>query len=164
MRTPLFSRFRVRPAADRLLASIATAMFVIACHRAPGSPPTPSSAARPENRAAASTVPNLPPGFTALQVAEGDSLFNHTSCWRCHGMDARGSANGPTFRRGVWQHGDGSVGAIAHTIEVGVPPTEIKDTTFELQMNPNPSRFTPSQIRSVAAYIWTVSRARDVKK
>jgi hypothetical protein len=31
-------------------------------------------------------------------------------------------------------------------------------------MNPNPSRFTPSQIRSVAAYIWTVSRARDVKK
>jgi len=45
----------------------------------------------------------------------------------------------------------------------GVPLDSIKDSTFKLDMHPNPSDFSPSQIQSVAAYVWTLSRARIVK-
>ena len=39
----------------------------------------------------------LPPGFTARDVAVGDSLFNARSCRRCHGLGGKGTVNGPTF-------------------------------------------------------------------
>jgi len=48
-------------------------------------------------------------------------------------------------------------------VESGVPLDSIKDSTFKLDMHPNPSDFSPSQIQSVAAYVWTLSRARIVK-
>ena len=151
MRPPLFVRL------------IAAAMLTVACHSA-SSPAAASPASRPDNNASPSRAASLPPGFTALQIAEGDSLFNTTSCWRCHGMEGRGTANGPTFRRGTWQHGDGSIEDIVRTIQTGVPLDAIQDTTYELEMNANPSKFTPPQIRSVAAYVWSLSRARVVKK
>ena len=105
----------------------------------------------------------LPPGFTARDVAVGDSLFNARSCRRCHGLGGKGTVNGPTFLSGTWRHGNGTIADIARTIVSGVPLDSIKDSTFKLDMHPNPSDFSPSQIQSVAAYVWTLSRARIVK-
>lgn len=123
--------------------------FGAACHRASVSTSSPLS--------------TLPPGFTARDVAVGDSLFNARSCRRCHGLGGKGTVNGPTFLSGTWRHGNGTIADIARTILSGVPLDSIKDSTFKLDMHPNPSDFSPSQIQSVAAYVWTLSRARVVK-
>ena len=111
--------------------------------------------------------PALPPGVTAQMVAEGDSIFNNTvpqitPCARCHGVKGVGAQNGPSLVAGKWLQSDGSFDGIVGTITNGVPRGQIKDPSHTNGMTARggPLRLTDPQIKSVAAYIYSISRAK----
>src|SRR5271167_1123496 len=62
----------------------------------------------------------VPPGGTREQVLLGDKIFHGEAadgkCAECHGVDAKGTANGNDLTLGMWIWGDGSVTAIKATI------------------------------------------------
>ena len=105
----------------------------------------------------ASTLPT-PPGATAADVTLGQRIFEgqvaSAPCAGCHGTDAKGSALGPDLTSGKWLWGDGSIGAIAHTITVGVPhPKE-----YGSAMPPmGGAQLSSSQASALAAYLWALS-------
>ena len=58
----------------------------------------------------------------AAAAARGQALYRGTGgCWDCHGNDAGGDAaiGAPSLVDDVWLYGDGSAGAIAHSIAQG---------------------------------------------
>ena len=62
-------------------------------------------------------------------IREGFSLFR-ANCSSCHGLNARGGGRGPDLTSGRWIHG-GSDAAIFHTINTGIPGTQMPANTFE---------------------------------
>lgn len=127
----------------RALLVGAAALAVAGCHRTIESSP--------------SVTPMLP--FSQSQVAQGDSLFHNTSCWRCHGVDAQGTLNGPTLRGAMFRHITGSYEDIVHIVMTGVSRTEIIDPTHRLEMRPRGGMaLSDDQIRAVAAYVYVISR------
>jgi glucose/arabinose dehydrogenase len=67
----------------------------------------------------------IPPGITKEQVMLGDRIFHGEAadgtCTGCHGSDAKGSPQAPSLVSGTWIFGNGSLKAIAKTINDGVP-------------------------------------------
>ncbi len=59
----------------------------------------------------------------AAAVKQGETLFR-TRCAACHGLDARGAAEGPSLVSGLWTHGD-SDSALLRTVTDGIPGTEM---------------------------------------
>ncbi len=106
--------------------------------------------------------PAYPAGVTAALVARGDSLFNSGSCQRCHGARGVGAQNGPSLVSGAWLHHRGTPEEIAATITTGVPRAALKDTSRRFPMNPRggPMNLTDDQVKAVAAYVWSISRAK----
>jgi mono/diheme cytochrome c family protein len=106
--------------------------------------------------------PAYPTGVTAALVAQGDSLFNNGSCVRCHGARGVGAQNGPSLVSGPWLHHRGTPAEIAGTITTGVPRTALKNTERRFPMNPRggPMNLTDDQVKAVAAYVWSISRAK----
>jgi mono/diheme cytochrome c family protein len=113
---------------------------------------------------ATSSGPAYPAGVTAALVARGDSLFNSGACVRCHGPKGVGAQNGPSLVSGPWLHHRGTPAEIAGTITTGVPRTAFKVADRRFPMNPRggPMNLTDEQVQAVAAYIWSISRAKTV--
>jgi mono/diheme cytochrome c family protein len=116
---------------------------------------------------AAAAGPALPPGVTAQMVAEGDSIYNNTvpqiaPCARCHGAKGVGAQNGPSLVAGRWLQSEGSYDEIVATITNGVPRDQIKDPAHQLAMRGRggPLNLTDPQVRAVAAYVFSISRAK----
>ena len=99
-----------------------------------------------------------PPGATRDEVALGNRIFEgqvaSAPCAGCHGTDAKGSPLGPDLTTGKWLWGDGSLGAIAHTINAGVPQPKNYGSPMPPQGG---AELSPSQVAAVAAYIWSLS-------
>jgi mono/diheme cytochrome c family protein len=100
-------------------------------------------------------------------VAEGDSIYNNavpqiTPCARCHGAKGVGAQNGPSLVAGPWLQSGGSYDEIVATITNGVPRAQVKDPSHQLGMNGRggPMRLTDPQIKAVAAYVFSISRAK----
>ena len=142
---------------SRLLPLLASSLtFAAACGGGEaGDADTGATDAMPAE--AASTMPDsLPPGVTAAMVAEGDALFHGAAiCMTCHGQDAHGAPNlGPNLTDAEWIHSDGSYDAIVHQVMTGVP----QPRNFASPMPPKGgSAITDEQVRSVAAYVWSLS-------
>ena len=127
--------------------AIALLLAVTACHRA-AVVMSPSGAARS----------STPAAVTPANVALGDSLFHTTSCYRCHGADAKGTARAPNLTDQTWIHIDGSYDAIVSLVTTGFTKAEQKDPQYQFTMNPRGGmRLTDDQIKAVAAYVWTLS-------
>jgi glucose/arabinose dehydrogenase/mono/diheme cytochrome c family protein len=99
-----------------------------------------------------------PPGATREEVALGHRIFEgevaSAPCAGCHGTDAKGSPQGPDLTSGKWLWGNGSLAAIAHTIDAGVP----KPKNYGSPMPPKGgAELSPMQVTAVAAYIWSLS-------
>lgn len=114
---------------------------------------------------AAAKGPSLPAGVTAAMVVEGDSLFNRTvpqvtPCARCHGARGVGAQNGPSLVAGPWLQIDGSYDSIVGIITTGVPTDKIKDKTHRFGMQARVMQVTDAQIKVLAAYIYSISRAK----
>jgi mono/diheme cytochrome c family protein len=108
--------------------------------------------------AAAMTVSATPPGVTPAMLAEGDSIFHKGSCQRCHGMDGKGTPRGPDLTDGTWAQISGIYSEIVEIVTTGVPKAKIKMAGAQFGMNARGgSNLTDEQIRSVAAYVHSLS-------
>lgn len=149
-----------RTFSSALLAPLAFALVATGCART-ASTDGAATASAPASTPAAAAV-RLPAGVTPAMVALGDSLFNAGSCQRCHGQKGVGARNAPSLVEGPWQHHKGTYAEIVATITTGIPKPAFKDTTRPFAMNPRggPMNLTDDQVKAVAAYVFTITRAR----
>ena len=118
---------------------------------------TPSTSASPSVSPAVAALP-----FTPRMVAQGDSLYHSRSCARCHGADAKGAKNAPGLTSGPFLHMSGSYDEIVRIITNGMPADSIKDKSHQFAMRPRggqPPLLTDDQIRSIAAYVYSLSHS-----
>jgi disulfide bond formation protein DsbB len=92
-------------------------------------------------------------------VEDGKRLYAGAGlCSACHGPQGRGVQGlGANLADAKWVHSDGSFEAIVRQIQQGVTPD--KSTTGVAMPPKGGSQLTDAQVRSVAAYVWTLSRA-----
>lgn len=97
----------------------------------------------------------LPEGVTQEMVAQGKTVFETTTCWTCHGMDASGGALAPNLRDQEWLNADGSLEGIARIVREGVQePKEHPGAMPPM----GGARLTDQQVEHVAAYVYALSR------
>jgi mono/diheme cytochrome c family protein len=105
-----------------------------------------------EGRPDPSALP-VPPGGTREQVLLGDKVFHGEAadgkCAECHGVDAKGTANGNDLTLGMWIWGDGSVTAIKTTIGHNMKIAPGMD-----------GRLTPDDVDAVVAYVWALGHQK----
>lgn len=151
-----------RTFSSALLAPLAFALVATGCARTASTDGAATAAAPAVAAAPRAAAVRLPAGVTSAMVALGDSLFNAGSCQRCHGQKGVGARNAPSLVKGPWQHHKGTYAEIVATITTGIPKTAFKDTTRPFAMNPRGGQMnlTDDQVKAVAAYVFTITRAR----
>jgi mono/diheme cytochrome c family protein len=93
-------------------------------------------------------------------IALGDSLFKTRNCRNCHGMDAKGTARGPDLTDATLLHVSGTFDDYVRIITDGVSVEAIKDKSRTTAMRPRGGMppLTDDQVRSIAAYVFTVRK------
>jgi mono/diheme cytochrome c family protein len=102
---------------------------------------------------------DLPQGVTVQMVQQGQQIYSGQGlCYSCHGPTGEGTVLAPNQTDGDWlwiTPGDDEYAQIVNIITTGVP--EPKE--FPAPMLPmGGAQLTDDQIRSVAAYIYSISR------
>lgn len=112
---------------------------------------------------AAATAAPAAPALSAAMIAEGDSLFNSGGCQRCHGQKGVGARNAPSLVDGPWLHSKGTMPELIEIITTGVAKEAFKDAARPFAMRPRggPANLTDAQVRSVAAYVYSISRGKQ---
>ena len=99
----------------------------------------------------------LPEGVTIAMAEEGQELFNGSTgiCYTCHVREGGGGPLAPDLTDDVWLNIDGGYESIVEIITAGVPqPVEHPGL-----MQPRAGMpLTDEQVRSLAAYVFTLSR------
>jgi mono/diheme cytochrome c family protein len=93
-------------------------------------------------------------------VAEGKTLFRQGSCAQCHGQNGTGGAFGPPLNDSIYLHNSGSFEETIDIITTGVPADKLLSPSsfVNFPMFPRGNMLlTDAQLRSVAAYVWTLS-------
>jgi mono/diheme cytochrome c family protein len=101
-----------------------------------------------------------PAGATPAMLAEGDSIFHGLKagglCITCHGPDAAGTPLAPPLaNKTQWLTGDGSYNFIVQRVTTGMPQPTPPYASPMLPMGG--AQLTPDQIKSVAAYVYSIS-------
>jgi cytochrome c5 len=106
-------------------------------------------------------LPSLPSGMTLATIRQGDSLFRSAGgCQTCHGQDAQGMpAMGSSLTAGL-NFIPGEWGAIDSLITAGIPEP-VTRTPIAMPPRGAQSNLTREQTRSIAAYVWAISRVQD---
>ena len=146
-----------RPPAIASIASVALAALLAAACGGGDSPTTPAQTESPNPTPA--IVP--PQGATVQMVRDGEAMFNGGSCQACHGIGGKNGPYGPDLTDGTWLQIGGTYPEIIAIITTGVPADRFKSPASRPQfwMFPRGGQsLTDEQIRSVAAYVWTLSR------
>lgn len=103
-----------------------------------------------------SPADSLPPGVTPAMIATGKKVFKGEGlCLACHGEDGKGIV-GPNLSDKEWLHGNGSFSEIVDRVLKGVGASESK--TGQIMPPKGGSGISDSQVRAVAAYVWSLSR------
>lgn len=122
------------------LSGLALVVGLAACH----SPPV-------------ATAP--PPGATDEEVVAGRSLYHGLGgCSGCHGDAGRGTPVGPELVAGEWLLGDGSLPWLVHMTRHGGLGARARDD--DPRPMRGPTMLDSAQVRLVAVYVWSISRAR----
>lgn len=96
----------------------------------------------------------LPEGVTLEMVQQGKTIFETSTCWTCHGMDAAGGPLAPSLLDQDWLNSDGSFEGITGTVRTGVPqPREYPG----LMPPMGGAQLTEEQIQQVSAYVYAIS-------
>ena len=99
----------------------------------------------------------LPEGVTVAMAEEGQAIFNGTTgiCFTCHLREGGGGPLAPNLTDATWLNIDGGYESIVNIVMTGVPqPIEHPGL-----MQPRAGMpLTDDQVRSVAAYVFTLSR------
>lgn len=134
---------------------VATACGGDAGDQADVPPAQPADAPAAEAAAQVGANVELPEGVTLDMVTQGKTVFETSTCWTCHGMDAAGGALAPSLRDQDWLNSDGSFDGIVGIVREGVPqPQEHPGLMPPMGGAP----LTDDQINNVAAYVYALSR------
>ena len=100
---------------------------------------------------------SLPAGVTTAMVEEGQQVYIGAGiCAACHGPDASGLI-GPDLTDAEWLIGDGEYETLVAQILEGVSAAEATNPLGAIMPPKGGAAITDAQVRSVAAYIWTLS-------
>jgi len=116
-----------------------------------------TSVAAPEPASPAPVAANvqLPEGVTQEMVTQGQEVFNTNICWSCHQQNAVGGPLAPPLNDQEWLNADGTFESIADVIRNGV----MQPKQYPSPMPPmGGAQLTEEQIRSLAAYVFSISR------
>ena len=115
-----------------------------------------SRPAAPPSGAAAATA-ERPADLTDAMVQEGARIYAGVGiCAACHGADAKG-AIGPDLTDPEWLIGDGEYEQLVAQILRGVSAAEATNELGAIMPPKGGAAITDAQVRSVAAYVWTLS-------
>jgi len=119
--------------------------------------PQPTFAALvPEVDADVAALP-VPAGATRAQVQLGARIFHGEvsggTCSGCHGSDGKGSTVGPDLTSGHWLWGNGSLAAIAATIDKGVLQPKHADGAMPPRGG---APLSDADVKAVAAFVWAL--------
>lgn len=94
-------------------------------------------------------------------VALGKRIFEGKTggalCVTCHAVNAKGITGlGPNLTDATWLHGDGSRAFIEQLIKAGVMKPKVSAAVMPPMGG---ASLEPEQIKAVAAYVYTMSRA-----
>ncbi len=99
----------------------------------------------------------IPPGGSPDQVALGERIFHGQvdggTCSGCHSSDGKGSSVGSELTSGKWLWGDGSLEAITHTIENGVPKAKEHAGAMPPEGG---AQLSQADVAAVADYVWAL--------
>ena len=96
----------------------------------------------------------LPEGVTQEMVTQGKTIFETSTCWTCHGMDAAGGPLAPSLLDTNWLNNDGSFEGIVEVVRTGVPqPREHPGAMPPM----GGAQLTEEQIQQVSAYVYAIS-------
>jgi mono/diheme cytochrome c family protein len=99
-------------------------------------------------------TPGQPPqGATPEMVSQGQQVFSTTTCYTCHGADAKGTPLAPNLTDSEWLHGDGTYQSIIKTVTDGVPTPKNAPGPM---LPKGGAPLTDEQIRAVSAYVWSL--------
>ena len=109
-------------------------------------------------------APSRPPAgadgaalFTETMVQEGQQIYAGAGiCAACHAPDATG-AIGPDLTDAEWLIGDGEYEQLVAQILEGVTAAEATNPLGAIMPPRGGAAITEAQVRSVAAYVWTLS-------
>jgi mono/diheme cytochrome c family protein len=108
-------------------------------------------------RLAAQATDSLPEGVTVEMVAKGKKIFGGAGlCMACHGPQGKG-LTGPNLTDTTWLHHDGSYAALVKQITEGIDDKASK--TGVIMPPKGGSGISDEDVKAVAAYVWTLSRA-----
>lgn len=100
---------------------------------------------------------SLPEGVTDVMVQEGQQIYAGAGiCAACHGPDASGLI-GPNLTDAEWLIGDGEYEQLVSQILEGVTAAEATNPLGAIMPPKGGAAITEAQVRSVAAYVWTLS-------
>lgn len=94
----------------------------------------------------------VPPGATREQLHHGDRVFHGEAargqCSVCHGVDAKGTANGNDLTTGFFVWGDGSMRMIRASIQHNMRVAPGMDGDLK-----------EDDVEAVAVYLWALSKS-----
>jgi mono/diheme cytochrome c family protein len=107
----------------------------------------------------AAQATKMPAGVTASTIAAGRTLFHGAGgCAACHGDNGVGTAEGPSLTTGPWKLGDGSFPWLVHFSRHAGWGARGRDA--DPQPMRGPGTLDSTQVRRVAAYVFSISRAK----
>jgi cbb3-type cytochrome c oxidase subunit III len=97
---------------------------------------------------------DLPEGVTLEMVQAGKTVFETTTCYTCHGMDAAGTALAPSLRDQDWLNSGGTYPELVEVVRNGVQQPVQYPAAMPAMGGAN---LTEDQVRQVAAYVYAIS-------
>lgn len=145
--------------AGRVLAFFAISMVVGCSGRSATEDAEGAVASRPAAPEAAVTAASTerPAAITDALVQEGAQIYGGAGiCAACHGPNGEG-AIGPDLTDAEWLIGDGEYEQLVAQISRGVSAEEATNELGAIMPPKGGAAITDAQVRSVAAYVWTLS-------
>jgi mono/diheme cytochrome c family protein len=107
--------------------------------------------------AAAQVAPRpRPEGVTDSTIAWGRQLFHGSAnCAACHGVEARGTDEGPQLSGALWLHGPGTYEWLVEQIKQGI--SAHRTWTGKPMPMRGWSNMPDADVRAVAAYVWAIT-------
>lgn len=103
-----------------------------------------------------------PAQVTDKAIARGERLYlGKGQCAGCHGQKGEGSEVGEPLVTGTWKLGDGGFDWLVHVIRHSGIAARGRDG--DPQPMRGPTLLSDREVRSVAAYVWSISRNRAPK-
>ncbi len=101
----------------------------------------------------------LPAGVTSEMIFDGKEVFSGPgNCFACHGSPPWGDA-APSLKDSVWLQISGTYEELVALMARGVP--EDQSQTHASMLAEGGGDLSDYQVRSVAAYVWSVSRQKQ---